>query len=383
MQVGLGYRSQAFKRVLADLDGFECAGLVLRRVLAAEAPVHTDLDRCLEEVRPDFVLGFTPAAATPAVMRTAVEHGVPVLVETPPAREVSELDRLADLAASGLVQVAEQYPLMPGHAARLAAVGRGLIGEVSQVQVSSTQTYHAMALIRAYLGCRPAQTGPDDDHGGETVREVAADAAPDLGADDGSDPVREPVGGPIRPGTAAVVRAARFSGPLVNPLTRAGWTSDDAPHPAATILASVDFGDGRSGVYDFTDNQTRNLLRTRRLLVRGSHGEISGDQVVRLAGHHLITTTYLNRRQTGHDLDLNGYCTYQITLGDEVLWTNPWPDRRWNDDELAVAELLRRLTDWLRGEGPAPYPLAEAVYDTRLGLAIDQAVEEDQPVALA
>ena len=335
VQVGLGYRSQAFRRVLNDLGGFECVGVVLRRVRTASVAVYTDLGQCLEEVRPDLVIGITGPSATPGIIETAVDKGIPVLVETPPAATERDLDRLHGYCDCDLVQVAEQYPYMPGQAARLQAVRRGLIGEISQVQVSSTQTYHAMALIRAYLGIGP---------------------------------------------TDALVRAHRFSGPLVDPLTRAGWTSDPNPRRADMVLASVDFGSDKSGIYDFTDNQTRNLLRTRRLLVRGSHGEISGDQMVRLADHNLITTTYLNRRQTGHDLDLNGYCTYQITLGDQVLWTNPWPQTRWNDDEVAVAEVLTRMAAHIEGTGPGPYPLSEAIYDARLGLAIDTAIGQDRAV---
>jgi predicted dehydrogenase len=336
VQVGLGYRWQAFKRVLNDMEGFEPVAMVLRRPLNAGVPVYTDLDECLGRAKADMVISFTPPTVTPQVIATCAAHQMPLLAETPPAMTMAELAALEQASSSGLIQIAEQYAMMPGHAARLAAVARGLIGEVSQVQISSTQTYHAMALIRAYLGIGVTKT--------------------------------------------AVVRAHRFSGPLVDPLTRAGWTGQTAAKQAGTVLASVDFGEGLSGVYDFTDNQTRNLLRTRRLLVRGSHGEISGDQVVRLAGHNLITTTYLNRRQTGHDLDLNGYCTYQITFGDEVVWSNPWPQMRWNDDELAVAELMTRMAAWVRGEAEPPYPLADAVWDTKLGLAIEQAVDQDQPV---
>jgi len=343
VQVGQGFRAQAFGRVLSEFGQVRCAGLVLRRDRAAAVPVPVpvytdlgDLGEALDRIRPDFVLCFTPASATPAVIETAVAHGVRILAETPPAGSVGELDRLRDVADSGLVQVAEQYPFMPLPAAWLEAVRRGLIGQVSQVQVSSTQTYHALALIRAFLG--------------------------------------------VGPSSSAVVRAQRFAGPLVDPLTRAGWTGDSVAHQAGTTLATVDFGDGRAGVYDFTDNQTRNLLRTRRLVVRGSHGEINGQQIVRLAGDGLITTSDLNRRQTGHDLDLNGYCTYQVTLGDQVLWTNQWPEARWNDDELAVAQTLARTLAWVRGEGPGPYPLAEALADARLGLAIEEAVRADRPV---
>jgi hypothetical protein len=50
------------------------------------------------------------------------------------------------------VQVAEQYLLMPAHAARLAAVRAGAIGSPTSVQVSSTHLYHAVSMIRGLLG---------------------------------------------------------------------------------------------------------------------------------------------------------------------------------------------------------------------------------------
>jgi len=154
----------------------------------------------------------------------------------------------------------------------------------------------------------------------------------------------------------AVVRGHRFS-------------SED-------VLASVDFGEGRVGIYDFTHDQTRAVLHSGRLLVRGSRGEISGDQVVQLGNNNLITTTYMQR----HHQD---QCTSQITLGNHVLWANPWPEMDWNDDEVAIAEFLTRTSSWICGEGAGPYPLSEAVYDARLGLAISEAIEKDRTVEVS
>src|SRR4029453_13070499 len=83
----------------------------------------------------------------------AVDRGLPVLAETPPAPDLASLRELwAAVGDSGLVQVAEQYPMMPPPAARAALVASGAIGTPTQVQVSSTQQYHAVALIRGLLG---------------------------------------------------------------------------------------------------------------------------------------------------------------------------------------------------------------------------------------
>lgn len=79
-----------------------------------------------------------------------VACGVSVLAETPDLPGLRAL--WADVGGSGLVQVAEQYLLMPSHAARAALVRFGAIGTPTQVQASSTHQYHAVSLMRGLLG---------------------------------------------------------------------------------------------------------------------------------------------------------------------------------------------------------------------------------------
>ena len=335
--VGFGFRAAAIARVAAGLPGVTCAGAVLRSPRELPVPVFASIGECLASARPDFLVTAVPRGANPAVITAAAARGVPVLAETPPAPDLTALRRLWDAAGAG-VQVAEQYLLMPSHAARLAAVRTGIIGTPTQVQVSSTQQYHAVALIRGLLGA-----------GFE----------------------------------AATVRATRTIAPLVDPLDRRGWTGDLAPRPATTTIATIDFGGGRSGVYDFTTNQTRNQLRFRRILVRGTHGELRDDDIVHLAGERAIARTPLIRRQTGHDLDLEGFDTQTITLGGEILYRNPFPGRRWNDDEIATATLLTAMADFVRGEGPPPYPLAEAAQDHLIALAVEESADADRTVTTA
>ena len=330
--VGAGWRAEMFWRLGAALDGLECLGAVVRTPRAL--PVRTFAS--LAEVRPDFVVTAVPWPANPHVIADAVHRGLPVLAETPPAPDLAGLRALwADVGDSTAVQVAEQYRLVPAHAARLAAVRAGAVGTPTQVQVSSTHLYHAVSLIRGFL-----------------------------------DAGRTPV----------TVRATRTMAPLVGPLTRAGWTGDDTPHPATTTIATLDLGGERSGLYDFTDNQWHNQLRFRRLLVRGTHGELRDDEVVRLVGPATIARTPLVRRQTGYDLDLDGYDTDHITLGDAVLFRNPYPGRRLNDEEIAISTLLAAMAAWVRGDGPPPYPLADGMHDHQVALAIGAAADADAPV---
>jgi predicted dehydrogenase len=330
--VGAGWRAEMFWRLAAVLPEVDCLGAVVRTPRELPVPAL----RSIDEVRPDFLVTAVPWEANPGIIRAAVDRGLPVLAETPPAPDADALRALwADVGAVDLVQVAEQYLLVPAHAARLAAVRAGVIGTPTQVQVSSTHQYHAISIIRGFLGA-------------------------------GRAPVR--------------VRAVRTEAPLVDPLTRAGWTGDDAPKPATTTIATLDFGDGRSGLYDFTDNQWHNQLRFRRILVRGTHGELRDDEVVRLVAPRTIVRTPLVRRQTGYDLDLDGFETDTITLGSDVLFRNTFTGRRLNDEEIAIATQLRQMAAWVRGDGPPPYPLADGLQDHLVALAVEEAAAGDRTV---
>ncbi|MDP9025937.1 MAG: gfo/Idh/MocA family oxidoreductase [Actinomycetota bacterium] len=337
--VGNGWRTGVFHRIAEALpDRLALVGVVTRREVEVAAPQYRSLEALVRSEHPDFVLLSVPWPITPQFIRAAVDLDLPVLAETPPAPDRAGLEALwSDVGGSGLVFVAEQYPSYPGHLARKIVVGRGTIGRLSSVQVSSTHEYHAMALIRGFLG-----------------------------------------GGFPR----TVVRASTFTAPLADPVGRSGPSPD--PHyenPAKTTIATLDFGDGMSGLYDFTDNQWRNHLRHRRIVIRGSLGEVIDDRVVRLGAGPEFVSSELSRRQTGYDLDLDGYDTQHIVFGGEVIWRNPFPGLRFSDEETAIADMLITMGEWsVRRRGPAPYSLAEGAQDHSLGLAINEAAASGREV---
>jgi predicted dehydrogenase len=342
--VGTGWRSRFYLKLASLMpDRLEVVGVVGRNPERAEqsagrwgAPVYRSLSELAAAQHPDFVVSAVPWGVTPEVTRDAVEMGTAILCETPPSPDLDGLRGLwAAVGASGLVQVAEQYALLPSQAARLALARSGAIGRVTSVQVSSTHMYHAIALMRTFLGAG------------------------------------------FEPATAT---ARTFVAPLINPLVKDAWTGDDEPHDAKTIIATIDFGDARMGLYDFTDNQWHNQLRFRRILVRGSAGEIADDDVVRYAGPKTIVRSELVRRQTGYDLDLDGYDTDHISLGDTILYRNPFIGLRLSDEEIAIATLLLEMAAWRRDEGAPPYPLADGCQDHAVALAVEQAAETGETV---
>ncbi|MGH3167833.1 MAG: Gfo/Idh/MocA family protein, partial [Trebonia sp.] len=284
-------------------------------------------------LEPEFVISAVPWGVNPGVVLALASAGVRVLTETPPA---PDLDGLRDLwkqvGESDLVQVAEQYHLYPGHAARSALLDTGLLGRPSSVQLSSTHGYHAVSLIRRFLG---------------------------VGLED------------------ATVRAGNFHGPLVDPQTKNdGWTGDDTEKDATTTLATIEFASGGMGLYDFTDNQWHNPLRSRRMLIRASRGEISNDSVVRLADGRTVLEAPIVRRQTGWDLNLEGFQLDHLSYEGRVLYRNSFTGLSLSDEDIATAMLLVRMARWSRGEGPAPYPLADGCQDHAISLAIQASARD-------
>jgi hypothetical protein len=341
--VGAGWRAGFYVRVARALPGvFRVTGVLTRDAgRAAHAsgawglPVRSSIDELLAD-RPVFVVLAVPRTATPYLLRELADARVPVLTETPPAPDLDALRGLADLAASDArIQVAEQYQFQPHHAARLAVARSGILGAVTQAQVSVAHDYHGIDLLRRYL-CT------------------------------GFSPVR--------------ITALRFESPIVAGPDRSGPPAGERLERSEQVLAWFDFG-GRLGVYDFTPDQYFSWIRSPRVLLRGERGEINDMAVRALADAVTPVTLELSRRDTGHDGNLEGLYHVGITLGDEWVYRNPFVPARLTDDEIAVATCLERMAAYVGG-GASFCSLAEAAWDQELGLRMGEACESGRPIQI-
>ena len=336
--IGAGWRAQFFIRLAKMMpEKFELVGVVARRedvrsALNLEFGVQTfsSVSQLLSHKKPDFAVSSVSWDANPGIVDELVKAGVHVLSETPPAPTLEALQELwKQIGSSGMVQVAEQYLYLPGHAARLAITESGVIGEIGSVEISSTHGYHAVSIMRGFLK-----------------------------------PGFEPT----------TITTRQFEAPLVDPLARAGWNEDLSPKNAKTTISLFDFGAGKSGLYNFVDNQWHNQLRHRRIVVRGSRGELVDDSVIRLTDGPAITTSRIERYQLGYDLNLDGYDTEHLSFDGKVVFKNPFTGLRLMDEEIAIAQLMCKMAEWLDGKAGAPYPLAEACQDHLISLAIDESI---------
>lgn len=343
---GAGFRAQYFLRIAQALpERFRVSGLVVRDAERGremerrwDVPAFRTLDDLLTRTRPDFpdfMVVSVPAAAGADYIRDLARRGMPVLAETPPAPDLDGLRRLyADLAGTGArVQVAEQYHLHPVNQARLALIREGRLGPVTQATVSFSHLYHAVSLLRLFLGVGYAD---------------------------------------------AVIRGMRFESPWVAGPTREGPPREDVLVTSERDLAWLDFGD-RLGCYDFTANQHRSWIRSNHVSVRGHRGEIF-DRRVRVQEPSGTPLDFeLTRVNRGEWENAEGYFLQGIMAGDRWVYQNPFAPARLYDDEIAIATCLARMAEHAAG-GPGFYGLAEACQDHYLGMMIAQAVRTGETV---
>lgn len=343
--IGGGWRAEFFLRAAkARPDLFEVAGLVMRsaekrKLMSSrwDVPAFGTLADLLVESRPNFVVTAVPRDVNPEKMMECVEADLPVLSETPPAADVKSMTQLynAVAAAGGRVQVAEQYWLQPHQAARLAVVDRGLLGSVTHAQVSVAHGYHGVSLIRRYLG---------------------------VGFEN------------------ATINARAYTSPIVEGPGRGGPPQDENIRTQSQTLAWLDFGDGRTAVFDFAGTQYFGWVRSERVLVRGERGELVNDDLRWLPRWDKPARAPLVRQATGAGSDLEGYHLKGYTLGGDWLYENPLAPARLADDEIAVGSCLLRMADYAAG-GESFYSLNEACQDHYLGTLIDTAATTAREVS--
>ncbi len=335
---GSGWRADYFLRVARALpESFEPVGLITRNAEKAArfekefgVRCYEELDGLLAAEKPAFIILSVDKRVCADMALYAAGRGVPVLMETPAAPDMDALARLYQgLPKNALVQVAEQYPLKPMHAARLEFIKTRKLGEIGHVNLSYTQNYHAIALIRKYLGM-----------GFENAEITAA-----------SFPVQV-VAGPGREGD-----------PVEEKLVEKTQT-----------VAVLDFG-GKTALFNFEADQHRSWIRSQTVQIKGERGEIFNDAAKYLLDFKTPIETRFIRRNLGENENVEGFGLMGIMCDGQWQYLNPYRDSRLVDDEIAVARCMEGMARYTQG-GPAFYSLDEASQDLYLSLMVERAARE-------
>ena len=340
--IGSGWRSEFFLRIAQALpERFQVTAVLVRdpsKHPAFEARWHVPALSTLEPVlatHPSFVVVSVPREVAPDCLEQLATHHMPALCETPPAADLEGLIRLHRLTEQGArIQVAEQYVFQPMHAARLHLAQSGKLGKISQAQISVAHDYHGINLIRRFLRV------------GFQNCTITAHAF-----------------------TSSVIQGPGRDGPP------ARETLESEQH----VMARFDFGD-RLGVYDFAYwSPYFSWIRSQRLLVQGTHGEIHDEAVHYLEDFRTPIQLELRRMDTGHGGNLEGHHHVGVLAGSEWVYRNPFVPARLSDDEIAVAACLQGMSEYVVG-GSGFCGLPDASQDHYLTLMMQRALETGQPV---
>jgi hypothetical protein len=340
--IGAGWRAEFFLRIARDLpERFPLAGVVVRdaekRARVRDqwsVPVFRSVDELLAKARPGFVVTSVSSLSNLGLIEDLCAQGVPVLSETPIAPELADLHRVFELASSGArIQLAEEYPFQPMHAARLKIVREGLLGPVREADISCALAYHGVSLLRLYL-----QVG-----------------------------LRLPR-----------ISARSFKCKMLAGPGREGPPAERKLIEVERVVAEFDFGD-KLGIFDFQTNQHRSWIRSPRGLIRGEEGEIFNSTVRVLRDFETPVQFELTRQDTGLDGNMEGHYHRSIVGGGEIFYENPFPGPRWSDDEIAVATCLAKMQTCVE-TGESFYSVAEACHDRYLDILVGESLTRGKAV---
>ncbi len=342
--VGAGWRTEFFLRIAQLVpDRFDVAAVMARRPERAEelrqvwgVPAVPALADLLATPEMRFVVVCVSQPAAPGLIARVAAAGFPILSETPPAPTLDGLLQLQRLVQQGArLQVAEQYHLQPMHAARIALARSGKLGTLQHANLSVAHGYHGISLLRLLL-----EVGYEN----------------------------------------ATVQACMLEGEIV-----AGMHRNEPPPPerldkSRQTVAIFRFDNGRSGILDFAGEQYFSWIRAARVAVRGTHGEIVQETLSYLQDPLTPIHLPLQRVDTGHDMNLEGFHHQGIQVGDEWIYRNPVVPGRLADDEIAMAACLLGMDRYVE-TGEDFYSFAAAAQDQYLSLLVDQSLREGQAVA--
>ena len=322
--VGAGWRSEFYIRIAQALpDIFDFAGIYIRNAEPAQkfsqkykVKICNSLDELLV-LKPDFVVSCVNKDSMCDEVKLLCEKGVAVLSETPIGVCDEQTDRfLQEFDPSWRVQVAEQFHLQPFNQAIKSIIDSGIIGQVSHVNLSFCHDYHAVSLIRHFLGVE---------------------------------------------NQIPQVKNIEFGQNLTVYNSRAGYISP-AEKSSTHTLAFLDYGT-KTALYDFIKEQYFSDIRRSRVVIQGDKGEIVDGKCTYLKDGkpHSFTIERLDRGANGN---LDGLYLDCITAQGEVLYQNPFYKVKLTDEEIAIAHCLVNMAEYIKSGVPF-YSVQEAALDAK------------------
>jgi len=344
--IGSGWRTQGYLRVIQEMrDRMEVTAVLAHsnesfQKMNEKFPGKVTQDfKEFTQKEYDFVFVLVPRATVVYYIEELAKRQIPILVETPPADGLADLQKCAEICKkyNAKIQVAEQYFLQPYHQAVMNIVQSGILGEIQSMNIRMIHDYHGISIMRRILG-------------------------------EGFN--------------SAQISAAKYEFQVMGTADRQGLTAGGkGMKPEFRKRADFVFEDGKVGFYDFSNQQYFNYFRTRHMVVQGTLGEIVDDQVCFMGKDGLPVKAQIMRDELGAYSNLEGCGLRGLTFMDKNVYKNPYweHDYRLSDEEIAQAGILEGMKRFVEGGTPI-YPFEEACQDTYLFLKMDESIEEKKTI---
>lgn len=334
--IGSGWRAEFFLRCarylpdLLQVCALSCRSEEKRQEYQDEygIRVYETYEQLLAVENPDFVVVSVAGAAISEITLGILELGVAVLAETHPMTTAELTDFYKRIPRDARLQVAEQYFLQPYHQAVLDYISSGRLGAIAQTRISFTQTYHALSLMRKYLG---------------------------IGFEN------------------AKISGRQFEVPGYPGFGRAGEPAEERLEHEVHSFAFFDFG-GQVGIYDFETNQHRSWIRSSNIVIKGTKGQIENERILYLQDYRTPMDSRFIRKNKGELINMEGQGLKGIIAEGNWCYKNPYPEARFSDEEIAVAQCLCKMGHYVH-TGEEFYSFAEAAQDCYLAHVMELAVE--------
>lgn len=312
--IGAGWRSEFYLRIAMHLPKeFSVSGIYIRNAEKRNefsqkynVPIFDNLDELLN-TEFDFIVSCVNSDSIVDTAQMLANKGIAVLTETPVSADT----------LSGKIQVAEQFHFMPRNQAYKNIIDSGLLGSVNHVQVSCCHNYHAASLIRFFLDIK------DEEASKTTVT---------------------------------------LNDNVMRYNCRNGFIDPISVDSQQKIIV-FDFG-GKSAVYDFNFEQYFSEIRSSRIVIRGTNGEIVNNTCTYLK-NGVPHSFEIKRNAFGIEENLDGFSLVNITGNGEVLYENPFKNARFSDEDIAIATCLARMKDYVEN-GKEFYSANEAFIDYKM-----------------
>lgn len=318
--MGAGWRAEFYLRlakICPDFFGVTC--IMVRnesRISEIAEKYDVKIVKTLEELKQnagEFIVNCINKDDIADMAITLSNDGFAVLCETPGCTGKTHAEQILSKLKKGLkIQVAEQFHLKPMYAAIKKIIDLRIIGDVNFASVSVAHEYHAMSLIKFFLGEKDV----------------------------------------------TLLSENEFNSPVLHTHFRDGETDNKQCQNSKHVIKVFKCGE-KVGVYDFDFEQYFSPVRSDRLLIRGTRGEICENRVRYFNDDNILCESIIHRQKSG---ELDGLFSQSVTFEGRELYKNPFGTCRLTDEETAIGSVLLKMHDYVNF-GNEFYSLKDAVCD--------------------